>query len=416
VGEWQGSGYLDRQWLIERDGRFIQVSELLYRIAEQANGERTIPEIAARVTEATEWLVSADQVWQLVKTKLLPLRIIALADGSGARRDRVGDRSPLQVHLRTRKTIGPRVTDPVTRLFQGLYSPLVLVPALLAIAASHAWLYVGHGVTGSLRNVAYSPGLVPVVVGLLGAAAAFHELGHAAALRYGGGQVRGMGAGFYLFYPVFYTDVTDSYRLGRWARVRTDLGGVYFHLLFALGLVVSYLASRQEYLLLAAALIDLEVARQFLPMGRLDGYWALADLAGIPDFISQIGPYLRSMLPGPRPKVRTLPRLKRQVKAVLALYSLVTVGCLAGLCVLVVAGMPGFMRLTWDALLVQALAVSGAQVAGDVPGMALAIVQMVLLGLPILGTGHFLYTLSRGLVGSVRLWSKPAPKAVGSTE
>jgi putative peptide zinc metalloprotease protein len=53
-----------------------------------------------------------------------------------------------------------------------------------------------------------------------------------------------MGVGLYLFYPVFYSDVTDSYRLGRSARVRTDLGGVYFHLIFALGLILGTVAIR----------------------------------------------------------------------------------------------------------------------------------------------------------------------------
>ena len=38
-----------------------------------------------------------------------------------------------------------------------------------------------------------------------------------------------MGAGLYLVWPAFYTDVTDSYRLGRAGRLRTDLGGLYFN-------------------------------------------------------------------------------------------------------------------------------------------------------------------------------------------
>ncbi|MBA3445542.1 MAG: hypothetical protein H0T58_11920, partial [Gemmatimonadales bacterium] len=87
----------------------------------------------------------------------------------------------------------------------------------------------------------------------------FHEFGHASALRYGGGRVRGMGAGFYLIYPAFFTDVTDSYRLGRWARVRTDLGGFYFHLTFALGLIGLYWVTGQEFLLVVVLLINLDI-------------------------------------------------------------------------------------------------------------------------------------------------------------
>ena len=62
--------------------------------------------------------------------------------------------------------------------------------------------------------------------------AAFHEFGHAAACRYGGATPGAMGAGLYLVWPAFYTEVTDSYRLGRAGRLRVDLGGLYFNAVF----------------------------------------------------------------------------------------------------------------------------------------------------------------------------------------
>ncbi len=73
---------------------------------------------------------------------------------------------------------------------------------------------------------------------------------------------------------MFYTDVTDSYRLGRWARVRTGLGGIYFYLVFALGVMAIYLVSGQELMLLVVTLINLEIVRQFFPFIRLDGYYS----------------------------------------------------------------------------------------------------------------------------------------------
>ena len=63
--------------------------------------------------------------------------------------------------------------------------------------------------------------------------AGFHEFGHAAAARTGRRTPGAMGAGLYLVWPAFYTDVTDSYRLGRGGRVRTDLGGLYFNAIVA---------------------------------------------------------------------------------------------------------------------------------------------------------------------------------------
>ena len=90
-----------------------------------------------------------------------------------------------------------------------------------------------------------------------------------------------MGVGIYLVYPAFYTDVSDNYRLGRWGRVRTDLGGFYFNLIFVLGVMALYVATGYEFLLLIVMLINFEIIHQLLPFVRLDGYWVLADITGM---------------------------------------------------------------------------------------------------------------------------------------
>ena len=211
VGKMQETGFKDQQWLIRRGDQFMQVTELLYRVVEQMDGERTLEEIAERVTESTQWLVSADNVRQLIQLKLIPAGLIAPAGGvtSGEAPSRNRTPSPLALNLRM-KIIGPRVIDPITRVLQFLYAPPVLIPVLIAIVIAHGWLYFVHGVVGSVLEVLYTPGLLLVVLAIVLVSGIFHEFGHASALRYGGGEVRGLGVGIYIAYPAFYTDVTDS--------------------------------------------------------------------------------------------------------------------------------------------------------------------------------------------------------------
>ena len=71
--------------------------------------------------------------------------------------------------------------------------------------------------------------------------AGFHEFGHAAATRYGGGTPGGMGMGIYMVWPAFYTDVTDAYRLPRRDRLRVDLGGLYFNAVVAVATLAVWL-------------------------------------------------------------------------------------------------------------------------------------------------------------------------------
>jgi putative peptide zinc metalloprotease protein len=54
--------------------------------------------------------------------------------------------------------------------------------------------------------------------------------------------------------------------------VRIDLGGSYFHLLFAAGLVAAYPSTVHVFLLLAILVINLDMSRQLIPFVRFDGY------------------------------------------------------------------------------------------------------------------------------------------------
>lgn len=408
VGEMQGTGFQDRQWLIRRDGRFIQVTELLYHVAEQVNGKRTIEEIATALTEATDWIVTPDNVRQLLQAKLIPLGLIATADGSAAPRVEDQARSPLQINLR-RTIVGPRLLDRIAGALQVLYTPPVLIPVLLIIAIAHVWLYFVHGVGDSLRLALYTPGALFILLALVVVSGIFHELGHAAALRYGGGTVRGMGVGVYLVYPTLYTDVTDAYRLGRWARLRTDLGGIYFHLIFALGLMALYFLSGQQIFLAAVLVINADILYQLIPYVRLDGYWALADLTGIPDFFSQMGPFLRSILPIPGQQGSKLPPLKPWVKVVFALYILLTLPVLALLFFLIITNFPRLMVVGWSALLFQIRVFPLAWSSGDFLVMAAVISQMLLIALSMLTALYFLYNMSRQPIRALWNWSKPTP-------
>jgi putative peptide zinc metalloprotease protein len=405
VGEMEETGFEERQWLVRRGERFLQLSELLYRVAERADGESTHEEMAEGVTRSTDWLVSAENVRKLLQSKLLPLGLVAPAEDSALRDVRAGERtaSLLRVNGRTR-LLEPSTINPITKVLQILFTPLILVPVLLVVGLAHAWLYSAHGVSGAVRDVLYAPGLLLVVLGILFISGIFHEFGHAAALRYGGGRVRGMGAGFYLVYPALYTDTTDAYRLGRWARVRTDLGGFYFHLIFALGLIGFYVVTGWEFLLLAVLLINLGIVYQCMPFVRFDGYWTLADLTGIPDFFSQMGAFLRSVLPVRRWKGERLPDLKPWVKAVFALYVIVTVPVLSLLLFLLVTSLPGIATTVWDSLLLLAREFSLALDEGNLVGMALLAVQLFILGIQVLGISYLLYALGRMLL--VALWRR----------
>jgi putative peptide zinc metalloprotease protein len=300
AGQMEDSAFEEQPWLILREGAFIQVTALLYKLAGACDGKRGHDEIAAKVSKEIGRTATADNVRKLLERKLIPMGVIPKADGTVVPSATGPDgRSPLRISLKTRQ-VPTRVVDPLARAFKFLFLPPVALGIVAVAATVVGWLLVFHGVGGSFRGAIYEPWLIVVLLPIIVASAAFHEFGHAAALAYGGGKVRGMGAGMYFVYPVFFTDVTDNYRLKRSSKVRTDLGGFYFNLIFVLGLTAVYFATGLEFLLLGVVAIVFGIVHQLMPIMRLDGYWTLADLTGIPDPFSALGPFVKSLIPGQR--------------------------------------------------------------------------------------------------------------------
>lgn len=402
VGSMSGSGFAESQWLIARDGQFLQVSELLYRVAEHADGTKSLDDIAVAVTDTMPYAVNAEHIRRILDTKLAPLGLVASAQAGSEQQQRRHGAGPLRVSGRI-VTAGPRTIDPVTGVLQGLFRPWTAVPLLGLILAAHIWLYLGRGLGDALVQLIEQPLLVVPLFGVIVLAGIVHEFGHAAALRYGGGRSRTMGFGFYLIYPALYTDTSDAYRLGRWARIRVDLGGFYFHQIFGLALLALAVLTGQPLWLLAAVVIDLEMLRQLLfPFVRFDGYWLLADLTGIPDLYTHFGAVISRRLgqaPGDVPALRPWPR------RVFRVYAAVAIPVLTGLLLLFVVRAPTFIGIIWRSWQRQADVAAMAVMDGNPVGVVLPVVQMVLLVLPLAGGLYLIFNLGRMLVrfrGSVR--------------
>jgi putative peptide zinc metalloprotease protein len=411
AGQFEESAFVDPPWLIERpDSGYVHVTPLIYRVAELCDGTNTYEDIARKLGEAGT-PVRVDTVQRLVGQLLIPRGLVAATDGSVVEVSQ--GRALSRINIRT-KEISPDRIDPVTNVLRWLYWPPVMAVLLLAAALAEGWLYFVHGIAGGLRDALSYPGLMLAILLFVVVAAAFHELGHAAALRYAGQPVNGMGAGLYLVYPAFYTDVTNNYRLRRWPRLRTDLGGFYFNLIFVLGVMGAYLYTGQEFLLLVVLMINFEIVHQLLPFLRLDGYWALADITGVPDFLSQMGAFVRSVIPGLRLPGQKMPRLKWWGKAAFASYMLVSVPLMGFLLFVLVRAAPRAFATAYQSALNQAHGVLAAQATGNVLGMASAAGQLLLLAIPTIGLAYTLILLAKRLLRIIWMWSLPSwPRRIG---
>ncbi len=402
IGEYQGSGFQEPKYILRRsDGQVIQLPRLLYLLAATLDGQRDLQQVAAALSAESGRIVQAEQVAFLIDNRFRPAGIMATdpAAAEGGTPPKMMTRSDPLLALRFRVGLVPeRVVWRIAGIFELMFWPPVILVALAGFVALDVVIIVRGGlgqIVPSALALVYQPVLTLLVLAMILASAAFHECGHVSACRYGGARPGTMGFGLYLVWPALYSTVTDSYRLSRAGRLRTDLGGVYFNAVFITGMNAAYLNTGAPWLLVAIVALHFETALQFLPMIRLDGYYILSDLVGVPDLFSFMGPVLSSMLPGRALHPRVL-ELKPWVHRAITVWVTITVPAILYWVIGFLVIVPQVFPVVWARLVEMGQAVGTAAAAGSVAEIALGVIQIFLLLLPWAGSLLLLGLIANG--------------------
>lgn len=110
-----------------------------------------------------------------------------------------------------------------------------------------------------------------------------HELGHSSSLYYFGENPHKIGIGLYLFAPVMFADVTDSWKLNNKQRMVVDIGGLYFQLIASCIYLFIFLISDHNVFLITALFSFVIGIFNLNPFVKMDGYWLLSDFLNITD-------------------------------------------------------------------------------------------------------------------------------------
>jgi putative peptide zinc metalloprotease protein len=265
------------------------------------------------------------------------------------------------------------------------------------------WLFGVHGAMTSVLRVLEQPIWMLIVFVLTVASLVFHEFGHASACRYSGATPGKIGYGIFLIWPSMYTDVTDVYRVGRGGRLRTGLGGVYFNVVFMLILAAAYAATGQPYFLAAVYLTHFEVLEQLMPAVRLDGYYILGDLAGVPDLYGKVKPILLSMLPG-RPVHPEVADLKRSARIVVTVWVATMIPLLLAETGYALWNLPRLVSTSMRSLVEQLTGTFSAFGDGQIAAGLVGVIGSLMLICPMAGGAYLTVRLAGRLVrGAVRV-------------
>jgi putative peptide zinc metalloprotease protein len=176
----------------------------------------------------------------------------------------------------------------ITKVTSVLFNKYVFIIMFSVSAYWSALLFKSIVSKGALfsSNIAWQDGLGLVLISylfLIGLAV-FHEIGHASATFKYGIKAKEIGFGFYLFFPVLFTNVSEIWLLGRFKRIVINIGGIYFQLIIN-GILYLLLQQGVSSNIISSLFVtnSILILYSLNPFMRNDGYWIFSDLFDIPN-------------------------------------------------------------------------------------------------------------------------------------
>jgi len=304
-----------------------RVLELLHLF----DGTRTTPQALDEYARAHPGAHAREALEGLVRDFLLPRRLL-LAGGeaaAGAAAAHGPDPRGNYLTFKVRFLSGDRVY-PVARALGWMFARPVFLSWMAVVALVHVALYTRVAPAAGLA-LSQVTGADVLLVALLTTISVFiHEMGHASAAVHFGCRRTEIGWGLYLWFSVFWTDVSEAWKLPRRQRAVVDLAGIYFQSVFMVALLGAYLATREPIWLYGFLASDVGIAHSLNPFLRMDGYWLISDLFGIVNLRAQTARLLRVAVARAtrvfRPVAAPPWGLDRRTTWVLGVYTVLSLG------------------------------------------------------------------------------------------
>ena len=255
----------------ERYNFELNINKNTYLILQLVDGNKTLREISESYNQTNQENITVDFLHRLLYDKLSKYGIIKNPSVEVKPKSRAG-------YLKLSKIIIPENTvNKISNHLTFLFNPLVLISFIALISLSFLLLFGNY--YDKIKLVAYNLSSLNYwyVAPLSFLALIIHELGHASAAKYCGINSKGIGFGFYLITPILFTDITKAWRLNNKQRVKIDLGGVYFELIFTVLLISVFSINHNINLLATSLFLTVNTLHNLNPFFRTDGYWILTD-------------------------------------------------------------------------------------------------------------------------------------------
>ncbi len=304
--------YRGEAWYVLQDrtsGRFHRFSPEAYFVVGLLDGKRTLEEVwtIASAKLADEVLTQDEMIrliGQLHSADVLhgdvPPDIEELADRGRRQRRRKLMMSLLNPMALRMPLLDPDAFLDATRLLARVVFSKFGAAVFLAVLA-YALLLAGQhwdALTGDIADRVTAADSIVLLVLTYPIVKAFHELGHAWAVKRWGGQVHEIGVMFLVLMPVPYVDASDSMSFpSKWRRAVVGGAGILVEVFLASVAMIVWAHAEPGLLRAFCFSVMLIGGISTLvfngnPLLRFDGYYVLSDLIEIPNLAHRANQYL----------------------------------------------------------------------------------------------------------------------------
>jgi hypothetical protein len=266
------------------NGKQFQCSQAIFDLLACMSSQATIEEISNRFTINTKQILSIEETKEIVDQVLVPkqlaIRVDLNVNHNRVDHDAAEAQKPHGFASHGRIIIPSSKLRHIAQTFSFCFVPRYAIFCIATIFVTHLVTYTILGFPPSVKQVTST---TPFTLGIVFASVVIHELGHAAACAAVKSHVSGLGIARYFLMPVLYTDVSKTWKNARRERVIVDLGGIYFQQIFTSIPVLAFAITKDISFLWSVIIIDGIVFWNLMPFLKLDGYWLLSDVTGIPN-------------------------------------------------------------------------------------------------------------------------------------
>jgi putative peptide zinc metalloprotease protein len=282
------------KYLLSHHGKRFYIGELVYLIISKLLKVNDLNNIIDDLHHQNNIKISLDKLIEIIEQKIKPLGVIE-GHQTAIQRSRMSYIFGA-ITLMEEDTI-LKVAAPLTFLFNKYVFSIIL----LFVSIIH-FIFFKDIVFNEIWETRLSNSSDNLwIVGLLYAGFFLilmcHEIGHAAATFSYGVKPQKIGFGFYFLFPVFFTDVSNIWVLGKLKRIMVNVAGIYFQLIINVMMMAIYHFYRTDcYYIFPLIIVNLGVAIYSLnPFFRYDGYWIYSDLFEIPNLKKQSSEYPKTV-------------------------------------------------------------------------------------------------------------------------